>query len=98
MTDSTTGVPHRRWLFVFLIALSLAVFAILSYTAAVMKSSNIDEQMHAVAGAVYRQENDFCMDIEDPPLWLYWAEIPNWNRPLKLDLSLPAWKTRTSIA
>ncbi len=92
MTNSVTDGPNRRWCFVFLIVLSLAAFAILSYTAVVTKSSTYDEPMHAVAGAVHRQQHDFRMNIEDPPLWLYWAEWPNWSRPLALDLSSRTWK------
>jgi tetratricopeptide (TPR) repeat protein len=95
MKRSAINRQPRRWPFVVLIALSLAAFAILSYTAAITKSPTFDEPLHAVAGAVHRQVHDYRIDIEDPPLWLYWAELPNWNRPLKLDLSSPNWTTMT---
>jgi tetratricopeptide (TPR) repeat protein len=97
MRDSATDGPNCRWCFVFLILLSLAAFAILSYTAVATKSSTYDEPLHAVAGAVQRQQHDFRMDIEDPPLWLYWAEVLNWNRPLPLDLSSRAWREMPSV-
>ena len=84
--------PNRQWLIVGLIAISLGAFAVLSYTAALTKSSTFDEPMHTVAGAVHRQLKDFRMDIDNPPLWLYWAEIPNWGHPLPLDLASPNWK------
>jgi tetratricopeptide (TPR) repeat protein len=96
MIDSKTDGQNYRWCFVLLIALSLAAFAILSYTAVLTKSSTYDEPMHAVAGAVHRQQHDFRMNIEDPPLWLYWAELPNWSRPLTLDLSTRTWKEMSS--
>jgi tetratricopeptide (TPR) repeat protein len=95
MKRSAINRPPRRWPFVVLIAISLAAFSILSYTAAITKSPTFDEPLHAVAGAVHRQVHDYRIDIEDPPLWLYWAEMPNWNRPLKLDLSSPNWTTMT---
>jgi tetratricopeptide (TPR) repeat protein len=85
-----------RWRYALLIGMLLVVFVGLSYTAILTKSSTYDEPMHAVAGAVQRQQHDFRMDIDNPPLWLYWAELPNFGYLLKLDLSSSAWKTMTT--
>src|SRR6476646_7357166 len=97
MNDSAPKRPPSRWLFVGLIALLLGVFAILSYTAAITKSPTFDEPLHAVAGAVHRQVHDYRIDIEDPPLWLCWAQLLNRNRPLKLDLSSTHWTNMTNF-
>ncbi len=91
MADLATKRPHHQRVFVILIAISLGAFAVLSYTAALTKSSTYDEPMHAVAGASHRQLKDFRMDLDNPPLWLYWAELPNWGRQLPLDLPSSEW-------
>jgi hypothetical protein len=92
MIETATNRPYDRRLFVFLIALSLAAFTILSYTASLTKSSTYDEPMHTVAGAVHRQLKDFRMDLDNPPLWLYWAQLPHLGRQLPLNLSSSEWK------
>jgi 4-amino-4-deoxy-L-arabinose transferase-like glycosyltransferase len=86
-------VPHRRDLIsLLIIALLLASFATLAYSAARTKSATADEPLHALGAYVRLFHGDFRLDPEDPPLFGYWAMIAHDGRTLKLDLESPAFK------
>jgi hypothetical protein len=74
-----------------LLALMLAAFAALSYGSARTKSATADEPLHAIAGFMRVHYGDFRIDIEDPPLFMYWAMLPHPGDVLKVDLTTRAW-------
>jgi 4-amino-4-deoxy-L-arabinose transferase-like glycosyltransferase len=73
------------------VALLLCAFAALSWTAVRTKSATADEPLHAVSAFVRVHERDFRVDPEDPPLFGYWAMIPQPRDAMRIDKSLPAW-------
>lgn len=74
-----------------LLALMLLAFAVLSYGSVRTKSATADEPLHAMAGFMRIHYGDFRIDIEDPPLFSYWAMLPHAGDVLKVDLSVVAW-------
>jgi hypothetical protein len=67
-------------------SLLLVAFATLSYTAVLSKSATYDEPLHAVGAWLHLWKHDFRVNPEDPPLWHYWAALPNGPGALKVDL------------
>jgi hypothetical protein len=57
--------------------LLLAAFAVLSHFAVISKSPVYDEPLHAFSAWVQVHHADFRINPEDPPLWKYFAAIPN---------------------
>src|SRR5215211_7137374 len=55
----------------------LAIFAGLSWTATRSKSPTYDEPLHALGAWLHLHTGDFRVNPEDPPLWHYWAALPN---------------------
>ena len=56
----------------------LAVFAaVLAFFAVASKAPTYDEPLHALAGWQQLWLHDFRVNPEDPPLWKYWAALPN---------------------
>ena len=55
----------------------LAVFAFVAWLAVSSKSPTYDEPLHAVGAWLHLHERDFRVNPEDPPLWHYWAALPN---------------------
>src|SRR5215213_2548400 len=82
---------RQNGLTIALLALMLAAFAALSYGSARTKSATADEPLHAMAGFMRLHYNDFRIDIEDPPLFMYWAMLPHPGDVLKVDLTTKAW-------
>jgi hypothetical protein len=58
-------------------ALLLAVFATLAWVAVDAKSPTYDEPLHAVGAWLHLHRGDYRVNPEDPPLWHYWAALPN---------------------
>jgi len=58
-------------------ALLLAFFAFVAWRAVSSKSPTYDEPLHAVGAWLHLHERDFRVNPEDPPLWHYWAALPN---------------------
>jgi hypothetical protein len=79
---------QRAGLFCVLIAL---IGAALSYAGAANKSATIDEPLHLGAAVAQTRLHDFRVNPEDPPLWKYWAILPNLTTALKLDTAWPLW-------
>jgi hypothetical protein len=70
----------------------LLLFAGISWFAAQTKSPTYDEPYHAISSWVQLRHLDFRIDNEDPPLWQYWASLPNGQSALTADFDSPNWK------
>jgi 4-amino-4-deoxy-L-arabinose transferase-like glycosyltransferase len=66
-----------QWTTGLLCAALLVLFGLLAYFAVLSKSPTYDEPLHTLAAYLQTREGDFRLDPEDPPLWKYWAAIPN---------------------
>jgi hypothetical protein len=73
------------------VAVLLALFAVVAWTASSTKCMTLDEPMHALGGWLWTHERDFRFDPEDPPLWGYWMAFPNGRDALRVDLHDPSW-------
>src|SRR4051794_44229 len=58
----------------------LIVFAGLAYFAVSSKAPTYDEPLHALGAWQQLWTHDFRVNPEDPPLWKYWAALPNGPR------------------
>ncbi|MGB7161043.1 MAG: hypothetical protein WBD40_23480 [Tepidisphaeraceae bacterium] len=67
---------HRTRVIVVCAAL-LALFAVLAHFAVSAKGPTYDEPLHAVGAWLHLHKGDFRVNPEDPPLWHYWAALPN---------------------
>ena len=70
----------------FACAALLTVFAALALLSSRSKSPTYDEPLHALGAWLHLWKHDFRVDPEDPPLWKYWAALPNPPSALKVDL------------
>jgi len=89
---SKPGVAGNGRLAVIICGGLLLLFALLSHFAISSKSATFDEPLHAVSAWLQLRFGDFRFDTEYPPLWKYWAAIPNGRDALKttgLKLNLP---------
>ncbi|HEY7090329.1 MAG TPA: hypothetical protein VH518_19690 [Tepidisphaeraceae bacterium] len=75
-----------------LCALLLAAFAVMSWTAVRTKSATTDEPLHTIGAYVRCFARDFRVNVEDPPLFGYWAMIPHNRGTLHLATDSPLWK------
>jgi hypothetical protein len=69
----------------------LIAFAIIAWLAVSTKSPTYDEVYHAPAAWTHLWHHDFRIDFEDPPLWKFWAALPNRNA-LHADFNSPTWQ------
>ncbi len=76
---------------ILLCGLLLILFAALAWTAAATKSPTTDEPYHAPAGWLHLWRHDFRFDTEDPPLWQFWAALPNGPDALQFDFQSVDW-------
>ncbi len=74
----------------------LLVFAVVSWTAIQSKGPTYDEPYHALSAWLQLRHHDFRMDSEDPPLWQYWASVPNSTEALSADFGSPFWQQMPS--
>jgi hypothetical protein len=90
----TTGADERRaaprargapWVTILICALLLALFAGMAHMAVISKSPTFDEPLHALSAWLQLRHGDFRVDPEDPPLWKYWAGIPNKTDALRFE-------------
>ncbi len=72
--------------------LLLALFAVLSYSAVRTKSATYDEPMHALGAWIHFHYGDFRINFEDPPLWQYWAALPNGKDAIKVNFDAESWR------
>jgi hypothetical protein len=64
----------------------LSMFALLAWSAVQTKSPTYDEPLHAVGAWLHLHYGDFRVNPEDPPIWHYWAALPNGPTALHVDL------------
>jgi hypothetical protein len=69
----------------------LGLFAAVSWLAVREKSATYDEPLHAVSAWTLANRHDFRIDPEDPPLWQYWAALPQPSDALRPDYSWNVW-------
>ncbi len=67
------------------IAALLVTFAALAFFAVSSKSPTYDEPLHALGAWQHLWLHDFRVNPEDPPLWHYWAALPNGPHAIKSD-------------
>jgi hypothetical protein len=58
-------------------SLLLVLYALLALGAVRSKSPTYDEPLHALAAWLQIHHGDFRIDTENPPIWKYWAGLPN---------------------
>src|SRR3954465_12925469 len=76
----------------FACAALLAIYAVTAWFAVRTKSPTYDEPVHTATGLISLQRHDFRMDYENPPLYKYWADIPNVGRTLHIDPNDSQWQ------
>jgi hypothetical protein len=69
----------------------LIIFTWVAWRAARTKSPTYDEPYHALSGWLNLRYFDYRIDCEDPPLWKYWAALPNGKSALSPDFSADSW-------
>lgn len=74
----------NRSAFILCTALTIA-FAAGSYLAVLRNAPTIDEPICALSGYFDVVEGDLRFDVDNPPLWKYWAALPNLGRELRLE-------------
>jgi hypothetical protein len=89
-TTHAAASPRRRGILV--IAALLAVFAGLSWSAVRTKSATYDEPLHAMGAWLALRGHDYRINPEDPPLWHYWAALPNGRDALRADFESPLFR------
>jgi len=72
-------------------ALLLAIFAVLSYSAALTKSATADEPLHLVGAFLHGRDHDFSMNVEDPALFGWVFSLPLSRDILVADRTSPAY-------
>ncbi len=75
-----------------LCAALLVMFACLAWFSARQKSPTFDEPYHSMAAWVQLWQHDFRLDPENPPLWRYWAALPDGPSALSADFHSALWK------
>ncbi len=97
MTDSDIApraLPRRSPVAIFCLVgcvLLLSVYATLTWKAVRTKAPIIDEPLDVIGASATRELGDFRVNYEDPPLWHYWASLPNSDVASDLNLSSPLW-------
>ncbi len=83
----TTETAKPRWARspALVCAVLLALFGLLSYSAAWTKSPTSDEPLHAAAGYLIRWCGDYRIDIEDPALFPLLSSLPQSQSDLQAD-------------
>lgn len=75
-----------------LCAAILALFAILSWSAASTKGHTFDEPLHGLGAWVNLRFGDFRIAYEHPPLWKYWLALPNGREAMRADFEAGEWR------
>src|SRR2546423_1315200 len=90
-TDMPTKPRYGDRLAIAACSLLLVLFMTLSYSAVLTKSATYDEPMHALAAWAHVHLGDFRINFEDPPLWQYWATLPNGSNAIRFDQTDLIW-------
>ncbi len=69
----------------------LIIFTWVAWRAARTKSPTFDEPYHALSAWTILHYSDYRLDSEDPPLWKFWAALPNSKSALSPDFSADSW-------
>jgi hypothetical protein len=70
----------------------LLVYSAVCWSAVSTKGATFDEPYHALAAWLQLHHHDYRLDNEDPPLWMYYASLPNRPSALKADFDSPYWQ------
>jgi hypothetical protein len=81
-----------NWIAAGICAALLVLFTGLAWFAISTKSPTFDEVYHAPAAWIHLWQHDYRIDFENPPLWKYWAALPNGRDALKADFNSPTWR------
>ncbi len=92
MSGSLTANPRRKLLAAAICAVLLAIFAILSYSAAWQKSATWDEPEHLLGSFIHRHYKDFRINPEDPALFGWIASLPLRKDALKVSIESSAFR------
>jgi hypothetical protein len=86
-------IPRRhRWLGITVCAVLLTLFFAFGYRSVQVHSPTIDEPVHSSSGYFIRFDRDFRVDPEHPPLWKYWAMLPNRHSDLRSEPERALWE------
>jgi hypothetical protein len=72
----------------------LVVFTSVAWLAIGTKSPTFDEPYHALSAWTNLHYFDYRIDCEDPPLWKYWAALPNGKDALSANFSVDSWTSQ----
>src|ERR1043165_5617543 len=87
------SASFSRNLALILIASLLIAFAALAFFAVASKAPTYDEPLHALGAWQHLHLGDFRVNPEDPPLWQYWAALPNGAYALRADTTSESYKS-----
>ncbi|HSV14693.1 MAG TPA: hypothetical protein VLI90_10555 [Tepidisphaeraceae bacterium] len=93
MAQPPDAAPHLNRVTLLSSFALLASFATIAWLAARSKSPTYDEPYHAPSAWVALHRGDFRIDSEDPPLWKYWAALPNGRDALRADFAGDVWRS-----
>ena len=83
-----TASRFAQWVIVGL----LLLYTLLAGWAAREQCATFDEPVHATAAWLHLRHGNFQCNMEHPPLWKYWAALPNGPAALNVDLQSPQWR------
>jgi hypothetical protein len=95
MAAATTD---RRKMAAAVCAALLVAYATVAWVSVLTKSATYDEPYHAVSAWTQLHLHDYRLDNEDPPLWQYWAALPNGIHTLHPMLTAPPGAPRDAAA
>ena len=93
MNDSSlipTATASPRWLWPWVWACAV-LCVLLSHVGGLRNSVTFDETLHAVSAHAARHDLDFRLNPEDPPLWMYWANLPHPRGALPISNEDPSY-------
>ncbi|HSI36496.1 MAG TPA: hypothetical protein VK986_23125, partial [Tepidisphaeraceae bacterium] len=74
------------------VAVLVTTFAGMSWWGVQDRSATFDEPLQAAATYVVSRHHDYRVDLENPPLWQYWAALGTGGAELKMDLGAPDFR------
>src|SRR5262245_10155180 len=96
-TDQPAPSPENargsalKWICLAGCALMLSIFAVLAWTSVQTKSPVVDEPLDVLGSVATTNLGDFRVNYEDPPLWHYWAAIPQGDVTADLNQTSEWW-------
>lgn len=82
----------KTWLCMLGCITLLTIFYCLANLGISGRCATFDEPLHFIAGWERYHNDDFRMDVEDPPLWQYWAVLGSNKSAMKFDYTRPTWR------